>query len=80
VFFTRYKDCEKQAARNTTANGCASDVSQFVNNESINSQDVVVWYKQSYHHLPRSEDSNRIATQWSSFQLLPRDWHARNPF
>ena len=79
VFFTRYKDCEKQAARNAITNGCASDVSQFVNNESINSQDVVVWYKQSYHHLPRSEDSNRIATQWSSFQLLPRDWHARNP-
>ena len=80
IFFTRYKDCEKQAARNAPANGCASDVSQFVNNEAINSQDVVVWYKQSYHHLPRSEDSNRIATQWSSFQLLPRDWHARNPF
>lgn len=79
VFFTRYNACEMHAANNPTSN-CGGNVSQFTNNESIYQQDVVVWYKQSYHHLPRSEDSNRISTVWSSFQLLPRDWHSQNPF
>lgn len=79
VFFTRYNACEKHAANNPT-NNCTANVSQFVNGESLNQQDIVVWYKQSYHHLPRSEDSNRIGTVWSSFQLLPRDWHSTNPF
>lgn len=79
VFFTRYNACEKYAANNPTS-GCTGNVSQFVNGENLNQQDVVVWYKQSYHHLPRSEDSNRIGTVWSSFQLLPRDWHSQNPF
>ncbi len=79
VFFTRYNACEKYAANNPTS-ACGGNVSQFANAESINQQDVVVWYKQSYHHLPRSEDSNRISTVWSSFQLLPRDWHSTNPF
>lgn len=79
VFFTRYQACEQHAAHNPTSS-CGSNLSQFVNGESLNQQDVVVWYKQSYHHLPRSEDSNRIGMVWSSFQLLPRDWHAQNPF
>lgn len=79
VYFTRYKSCEKHAAKNPTTS-CSADVSKFVNQENIKQQDIVVWYKQSYHHLPRSEDSNRIATTWSSFQLLPRDWHPKNPF
>ncbi|WP_028488698.1 hypothetical protein [Thiothrix lacustris] len=79
VFFTRYNACEKYATNNPTSN-CGGNTSQFTNGENINQQDVVVWYKQSYHHLPRSEDSNRISTVWSSFQLLPRDWHSTNPF
>jgi primary-amine oxidase len=79
VFFTRYNACEKYAANNPTT-ACGANTSQFVNSESLNQQDVVAWYKQSYHHLPRSEDSNRISTVWSSFQLLPRDWHKQNPF
>lgn len=80
VFVTRYNACERHAVHNPTTGGCGAHVSQFVNGESLNQQDIVLWYKQSYHHLPRSEDSNRIATVWSSFQLLPRDWHATNPF
>ncbi len=79
VFFTRYNTCEQHAANNSTTD-CGANVSQFANGESLDQQDVVMWYKQSYHHLPRSEDSNRIGTVWSSFQLLPRDWHATNPF
>jgi len=79
VFFTRYKSCERFAVRNPTSNGCGADVSQFVSGDSLNSADVVVWNRLSYHHLPRDEDDNLIGTQWNQFKLLPRDWHRRNP-
>ena len=77
IFFTRYKDCERLATNNPT-NGCGGNVSTFVNGESINGADVVVWYRLSYHHLPRDEDVSRIPIRWSGFELLPRDWSASN--
>jgi primary-amine oxidase len=51
------------------------------NKEPIgNGSDTVVWYRQSYHHLARSDDKVRLGTVWSSFQLVPRDWHSQNQF
>lgn len=80
MYFTRYNACERHMANNPT-NGCSASVSDFVDNyQSITKTDVVAWYKQSNHYLPRSEDSNRLATRWSSFQLLPRDWNTSNPY
>lgn len=79
VYFTAYDACERQAAKNAVA-GCGSNTSQFLNQQNLNFQDVVLWYKQSNHYLPRSEDSNRLGIRWSSFKLLPRDWNAQNPF
>ncbi|MFZ1389141.1 MAG: hypothetical protein WBP46_04980 [Thiolinea sp.] len=79
VYFTTYNACERFAANNPTAN-CGENIAQFVSGQSINRQDVVLWYKQNNHYLPRSEDSNRMGTRWSSFKLLPRDWNAQNPF
>ncbi|MGB1257321.1 MAG: hypothetical protein ACPG51_15735 [Thiolinea sp.] len=80
LFFTTYKACERHAVDNRTAS-CGRNVSAFASNsQNIVGQDIVVWYKQSRHYLPRSEDNNRIATRWNSFQLIPRDWHATNPF
>nr|CAA6829665.1 MAG: Monoamine oxidase [uncultured Thiotrichaceae bacterium] len=80
MYFTRYNRCERHMANNPTA-GCSSSVTEFINNnQSIEQADVVAWYKQSNHYLPRSEDSNRIATRWSSFQLFPRDWNTKNPY
>lgn len=79
VYFTAYKACERFAANNPSAN-CGENTAQFVSGQNINRQDVVLWYKQNNHYLPRSEDSNRMGTRWSSFKLLPRDWNAQNPF
>lgn len=88
LYFTVYKACERHAANNVAAN-CEDNVSAFTNHsnslflnnsQNLTSEDVVVWYKQSRHYLPRSEDSNRITTRWNSFQLLPRDWNPANPY
>ncbi|MEZ5449458.1 MAG: hypothetical protein R3E89_10890 [Thiolinea sp.] len=79
-YFTAYKSCERYAADNAVS-PCAAHVGQFISdNQNLDRTDLVVWYKQTNHYLPRSEDSNRIATRWSSFKLFPRDWHAQNPY
>lgn len=78
IFFTRYNACEQLATNNST-NNCGNSVNQFTNGESLNSADVVTWYRMSYHHLPRDEDKGRIPLRWNGFELLPRDWSSRNP-
>jgi len=76
--FTRYKSCERLSTGNAAA-GCGTGVNNYVNGESINGADVVLWYSVSYHHLPRAEDSNGIAVHWDGFMVVPRDWTALNP-
>jgi len=78
VYLTRYNACERFAVQNPSS-GCTTNVNQFKNGQNINNKDVVVWYRQAYHHLPRDEDDNRIGMRWSSFLLLPRDWNYSNP-
>lgn len=79
VFFTRYNACERFAVDNSTAGGCGANVKEFTNSQGINSNDVVVWNRLSYHHLARDEDDNVIGMRWNGFKLLPRDWHSTNP-
>jgi primary-amine oxidase len=77
MFFTRYNACERFAVNNP-GNNCGTNVSEFVNSESINAKDIVVWYRLTHHVLPRDEDFSAAAPQWSTFILLPRDWTSRN--
>lgn len=79
IFFTRYNACEKYATQNPTTGGCAADVSAFVNGESINGADLVVWYSLTNHVLPRDEDEAYRPTRWHSFVLYPRDFTATSP-
>jgi len=77
VYMTRYNACERFAVQNPN-NNCGSDVSQFVNGQNINAQDVVIWYRLVHHTLPRDEDFSPADIQWSHFILLPRDWTSTN--
>jgi primary-amine oxidase len=79
LYVTVNRTCEKFASHNPTTGGCAADVSAFVNGESLNAADLVVWYGLSFHHLARDEDQNYMTPHWSSFKIVPRDWSATNP-
>lgn len=84
IYFSKYSACERYASDNLLAN-CPkrmNSTARYVGNkEQIgNGSDTVVWYRQSYHHLARSDDNVRLGTVWSSFQLVPRDWHSQNQF
>lgn len=78
-YVTVNKPCEQWISHNPTLNGCPSNVSAFVNGESLAGQDLVVWYGISFHHLPRDEDDVNMDAHWDGFQIVPRDWTATNP-
>lgn len=83
IYFSKYNSCERYAVDNLLS-ACPSRINStarfIANKESIADADSVVWYRQSYHHLARSDDGLRLATVWNSFQLIPRDWHSQNQF
>ncbi len=79
LYVTRAHVCERFPSHNPTLNGCGDDVTDFVNGEDVNGQDVVVWYGVTFHHLPRSEDETWMNVHWDGFTIVPRDFTASNP-
>ncbi|MEE9398483.1 MAG: putative Ig domain-containing protein [Methylococcales bacterium] len=78
-FVTKQRACEIFASHNPTTGGCGKNLDQFVNGESINNQDIVVWAGVTFYHMPRSEDAPHMDAHWNHFQVVPRDWHGVNP-
>ena len=76
IYFTQDKPCEQFISHNPQTGGCGENVTEFTNDESIASADIVLWYGISYHHLPRAEDETYIPVHWDHFVLVPRDWTA----
>lgn len=70
--------CERLAAGNPTAGGCAADLAGFLSGQSATG-DVVLWVRETEHHLPRDEDSPYLGTTWQSIPFVPRDWTNVNP-
>ncbi len=78
-YITRYKSCERFASSNPSIGGCGTGLHEFVDGESINVEDVVLWYRVTRHVLPRAEDRAIMSIRWDGFQVIPRDWTATNP-
>jgi primary-amine oxidase len=51
----------------------------YLNNESVNGEDVVVWYVLHVHHIPRTEDWPAMPIEWVGFELVPRDFLDASP-
>lgn len=52
---------------------------RYMNGESLEGQDVVVWYAMHVHHLPRSEDWPAMPVELAGFTLQPRDFLDGSP-
>jgi len=73
-FVTVANDCERFASQNARFNpDCLNNVLQFVDGQSIENQDLVVWHRVSFHHVPRSEDQRHMHTHWDGFMMKPRN-------
>jgi primary-amine oxidase len=48
-------------------------------NESVNNEDLVVWYTMGITHIPRPEDWPVMPTHRIGFKLMPRGFFKRNP-
>lgn len=79
-YVTRAKDCEQIASHNSRINSnCEDSLDKFVNGQSLAGQDLVAWVGVSFYHMPRSEDYPKMDAHSNQFQIIPRDWHDKNP-
>jgi primary-amine oxidase len=51
----------------------------YLNDESVDGEDIVVWYVVHVHHLPRTEDHPGMPVEWVGFTLKPRDFLDASP-
>ncbi len=71
-FVTVGNDCERFASQNARFNpDCLNHVLQYVDGQSIEGEDVVLWNRVSFHHTPRSEDQRHMHTHWDDFSIRP---------
>lgn len=78
IWVTRYRSGEfpySSADRRRTEKA----LPEYVDGESVDGQDVVVWYMLAFQHQPRSEDWFEMPVAWNSFKLMPRDFLDRTP-
>ncbi len=73
-FVTVANDCERFASQNARFNpDCLNHVLQYVDNQSIENQDLVLWHRVSFHHVPRNEDQRHMHTHWDGFVIQPEN-------
>lgn len=51
----------------------------YLNGESVDKENVVVWYKMNVHHVPRTEDWPAMPVEWMGFRIVPRDFLDTSP-
>ncbi len=79
-FVTRQKDCERFVSENAKFNpNCDENILQFVDNESLLNEDIVVWHRVAFHHVPRNEDRQTMHSHWDGFVMQARNLSASTP-
>ncbi len=80
LFVTKHKDCERYSSENNKFYPeCGSDLLSFVNEESVENADIVVWHRISFHHVPRNEDQANMHSHWDGFFMRARNLSAATP-
>lgn len=79
-FVTRQNDCERFISENANFNPeCGDDILAYTNNESLVGEDLVVWHRISFHHVPRNEDKQHMHSHWDGFVMQARNLSESNP-
>ncbi len=71
-FVTVANDCERFASQNARFNpDCLNDVLEYADGESLHGEDLVVWHRVAFHHVPRNEDQRNMHSHWDGFVIRP---------
>lgn len=60
AWFLRYRSTELDDGQNSTGSNTEADLDKFVNGESINEQDVVMWYAGHFYHVYAGGESGHL--------------------
>lgn len=77
-FATRYKP-EEFPYSSTDSRRMLKALGSYVDGESLDRSDVLLWYRVSFAHQPRSEDWPAQPIVWCGFDLMPRDFLDHSP-
>lgn len=81
IWFTRYKDEEQSAATDYPNQSLPEQgLPQYIaDNESLDNQDVVLWYTFGVTHHPRPEEWPIMPVHKTGFSLIPIHFFNQNP-
>lgn len=79
LFVTKQDDCERYVSHNPQFEGCGTNITDFVNGESLVNADLVLWYGVTFHHIPRDEDEPYMHTHWDGFHIRAMNVGASSP-
>lgn len=78
---SKQSDCERLASGNLMHfPDCGNSLDDFVNGESVENGDVVVWFSIARQFLPKREDFPALLVREAKFTMMPFDWNASTPF
>ena len=79
-FVSKQNDCERYISENQKFNpDCGEDILQFINEESLLDEDIVVWHRISFHHVPRNEDRFQMHSHWDGFLMRASNFSSISP-
>jgi len=77
---TRHKENELHAAGDYPRQRASSEgLPQWSGDESLEQQDVVLWYTMTVTHVPRAEEWPVMSAARAGFSLVPSGFFTRNP-
>ena len=80
LWITRQQELEQHAAGDYPRQRAAGEgLPQWSGDESIEKQDVVLWYTMTVTHVPRAEEWPVMSAAHSGFALIPSGFFTRNP-
>ncbi len=79
-FVTKQSDCEDFVSENAKYNpDCSENILQFVNDEPLQDQDITLWHRVSFHHVPRNEDRKSMHSHWDGFSMRASNMNSLTP-
>lgn len=78
VTFTQYNACHEFATQNQNPSCALQSVLDYASGAATLTNPVA-WVNVGFHHLVRDEDQSPMPVHWQGFELVARDFWARNP-